>query len=101
MIIDYDRLRRTVYHGLPRPDLPTQDHDVFLLLTSMFDRLDALEADILALIDEAEEEEEEAEEEEAEEEEAPVEEEEEEEEAPVEEEEEEEEEEAPVEEEEP
>ena len=92
MIIDYDRLRRTVYHGLPRPDLPTQDHDVFLLLTSMFDRLDALEADILALIDEAEEEEEEAEEEEA-----PVEEEEEEE-APVEEEEEEE---APVEEEEP
>jgi len=90
MIIDYDRLRRTVYHGLPRPDLPTQDHDVFLLLTSMFDRLDALEADILALIDEAEEEEEEAEEEEA-----PVEEEEEE--PPVEEEEEE----PPVEEEEP
>ena len=86
MIIDYDRLRRTVYHGLPRPDLPTQDHDVFLLLTSIFDRLDALEADILALIDEAEEEEEEAPVEEEEEEEAPVEEEEEEE-APVEEEE--------------
>ena len=78
MIIDYDRLRRTIYHGLPRPDLPTQNHDVFLLLTSMFDRLDALEEDVLALIDEAEEEEEEEEE-------APVEEEEEE--PPVEEEE--------------
>jgi hypothetical protein len=58
-MIDYARLRRTIYHGLPRPDLPTSDHDVWLLLSAMFDRLDVLEENVLALLDVAEEEEEE------------------------------------------
>ena len=55
-MIDFARLRRTITHGLPRPDLPTQNHDFWLLLNSMFDRLDVIEEDVLALLDEAEEE---------------------------------------------
>jgi hypothetical protein len=46
-----DRLKRTIYHGAPRPDLPTQNHDLLAALQQLLDRLDALEAAVSELQD--------------------------------------------------
>jgi hypothetical protein len=51
MSID-DRTKRTIYHGAPRPDLPTQDHDLVYALEQILERLDALEAAVSELQEE-------------------------------------------------
>jgi hypothetical protein len=47
-----DRTKRTIYHGAPRPDLPTQQHDLLAALQQLLSRLDALEAAVAELQEE-------------------------------------------------
>jgi len=44
-----DRTKRTIYHGAPRPDLPTQRHDLLAALQQLLDRLEALELAVAEL----------------------------------------------------
>jgi hypothetical protein len=50
-----DRTKRTIYHGAPRPDLPTQRHDLLLALQQILDRLESLESAVAELQAEEEE----------------------------------------------
>lgn len=47
-----DRTKRTLYHGTPRPDLPTQNHDLVAALEQLLARLDALEVAVAELQEE-------------------------------------------------
>ena len=43
------RLKRTIQHGAPRPDLPNQNHDLVAAVEQLLSRLDAVESVIADL----------------------------------------------------